>query len=137
LKIKKNQITNNEKYDLIEKNINGFLTPESLDNFFNLNINSIDIKYLTDSRDKKLLNDIKTKKRNSLIDKFKIEENKFYNSIIDNIMNCNEPNLLTEESYNDIYRNIEELEEKYLDPDKTKIKLHEIRKNRKQILDTQ
>ncbi|CAG8443783.1 1274_t:CDS:2, partial [Scutellospora calospora] len=131
------QKENNEKYDIIKNDIDKFLTPETLDKYVNDEINSLDDKYLTDNRSKRSLNEIQTKKRESLIENFKKEENENYNSLIDDIKNCKDSNLLTDEYYNDIYRNIEDLDEKYLDSANTKSKLHNLRKERKKTLENE
>ncbi|CAG8768378.1 3649_t:CDS:2, partial [Cetraspora pellucida] len=83
---------NNEKYDEIKQNIDKFLTPESLDNYFKENI-------------------------------------------LTSIGDCEDSNLLTDKFYNDIYRNIEELNDKYLSPEHTKLFLHQIREERKLVLE--
>ncbi|CAG8447448.1 9224_t:CDS:1 [Scutellospora calospora] len=131
------QKENNEKYDIIKEDIDKFLTPETLDKYVKDKIDSLDDKYLTNNRNKKSLNEIHTKKRDSLIETFKKEENENYNSLIDDIKNCKDSNLLTAEFYNDIYRNIEDLDEKYLASGNTKAKLHELRKDRMKTLENE
>ncbi|CAG8461454.1 9956_t:CDS:2 [Scutellospora calospora] len=96
---------------------------------------SLDEKYLTDNRNKIELNRIRSNKENSLIDNFRKEENDNYNSLVENIRNCEDSNLLTSEFYNDIYRNIEDLNKNYLSPENTKQKLHQLREERKNILE--
>ncbi|CAG8634986.1 15871_t:CDS:2, partial [Cetraspora pellucida] len=101
------------------------------------NIDSLDENYLTGDRTKNKLNEIHKLKKDSLIEKFKKEENEKYNSLIEDIKTCEDSYLLSDEYYNEIYRNIEELNEIYLSKDNTKSKLHEIRENRKNILENE
>ncbi|CAG8724220.1 3755_t:CDS:2 [Cetraspora pellucida] len=128
---------NNKKYDTIVKNINKFSTPETLKKFIIDNIDSLNENYLTDDRSKNKLNEIHEAKRNSLTKQFEKEENEKYNSLIEDIKNCDNSYLLSDEFYNEIYRNIEELNEVYLSKHNTKEKLHQIRKDRKDELENE
>ncbi|CAG8561681.1 4385_t:CDS:2 [Cetraspora pellucida] len=122
-----------EQYNKFENSI--FLTPESLDKFFKENIDTLDKNYLTSNRKKNLLNEAYNSKRNLLIESFTKEENSKYESLLEDIKNCEDSYLLSSEYYNDIYRNIEDLDEKYFLNENTKSKLHEIREQKKNTLE--
>ncbi|CAG8639894.1 21627_t:CDS:2, partial [Cetraspora pellucida] len=130
-KKKKGYKKNNRKYDTIKKNIDKFLTPETLDKFIIKNIDFLNKKYLTDGRSKNKLNEIHKEKRKSLIHQFKKEENKKYNFLIEDIKNCDDSYLLSDEYYNKIYHNIKDLNKAYLSKDNTKSNLYQIREKRK------
>ncbi|CAG8782319.1 21765_t:CDS:2 [Cetraspora pellucida] len=91
-----------------KKNIDKFLTPETLDKFIIENIDSLNKKYLTDGR-----------------------KNEKYNSLIEDIKDYDDPYLLSDEYYNEIYYNIEDLNEAYFFKDNTKSNLHQIREKKK------
>ncbi|CAG8797718.1 21510_t:CDS:2, partial [Cetraspora pellucida] len=109
---------NNEKYDEIKQNIDKFLTPETLENYFKENINSIDENYLTNNRNKLSLNNFYNEKQNLLIEKLKETENQNYLDILTEIGNCEDSNLLTDKFYNDIYHKSLDILENILDKNK-------------------
>ncbi|CAG8437001.1 5713_t:CDS:2 [Scutellospora calospora] len=106
-----------------------------LHEFIKENIDTFDEEYLSDNRDKSSLNKYYTEKREKLIKEITEKENEFYLEIMTAIGNCKDSNLLTDEFYNNIYRNIEELNENYLEKTNTKAFLHEMREDRRKQLE--
>ncbi|CAG8577254.1 4051_t:CDS:2 [Cetraspora pellucida] len=129
---------NNKIYEIILKNINGFLTPELLKKFVDENIYTINENYLTNDRSITLLNKNYESRLELLKNEFAEKENRKYTLLLVDINNCDDPHLLASEYYNDIYRNIEELNDEYLGKyGKSKSDLHKIRESRKNKLENE
>ncbi|CAG8714861.1 6914_t:CDS:2, partial [Cetraspora pellucida] len=116
----------NEQYNQFNNLANTLEKEDELNNLNNEVINNI----LLPEDKKEIISKIIEDKLNEFKGKEKLEKENN-----ENIGDCIDSNLLTDEFYNDIYRNIEELNDKYLSPEHTKLFLHQIREERRLVLE--
>ncbi|CAG8813143.1 12262_t:CDS:2, partial [Cetraspora pellucida] len=86
------QKENNRKYNTIKKNINKFLTLETLDKFIIENIDSLNEQYLTDNRNIKDCNDLY------------LLSDEYYNKIYRNIEDLNEAYLFKDNTKSNLHQ---------------------------------